>query len=249
VPSEDYIYIGSDLPFNHVYLKFGTTVNSEASTISEVAYWSGNNDWRAAVEVIDETSVAGATFAQDGYISWVTDKDYSWREDDTNRNQQQVDGLTSVNIYDKYWVRIKFSADLTADVILSWSGNLFSNDDDLGSEYPDLVRSAMTTALGFSNYEEQSVRAAKIIIKDLIQKSVMIHSSQILDKSDMMLASVSKVAELIYGMLGDDYRDDKVLAQTEYNKRLVTSVPKIDEDGNARVDKDELRIRPGRIIR
>ena len=249
VAAEDAFYIGARLPFNHLYFKMdGANVNAEASVMA-ISYWDSGN-WREAIEIIDETSSGGASLAQSGYVTWVPDRDYGWTREDTNYGGNTVTGLTSVEIYDLYWLKITFSADLTADTAFSWIGQKFSDDNALGSEYSDLVRSAMLTAYesGKTDWEEQAVRASEVIVNDMISKGFIIEKEQILEKEDFELVSVSKVAEIIYGGLGDDYKDDKKAARDEYTDRLNKLLPRVDMNANARIDLNE-KVQQGRLVR
>lgn len=240
VAAEDSIFLGSQLPFNHIYLKFsGTNVNANASELS-VAVWD-SGDWRSCVEVIDETASSGKTFAQSGFIRWTPDKSYSWSRESTNYSGESITGLTTVEIYDLYWIKLTFSTDLTANVTLSWAGQIFSNDDDLGSEYPDLVRSSVISAFetGKTTWEEQHIRAADIMIKDLIRQQSIKYREQILEREDLVLASVAKTAQIIYGAFGPDYDEQRKAAGEEYKYRISTAYPKIDRNRNAREDIGE----------
>ena len=254
VAAEDYIYIGSDFPFNHKYLKMdGVNVNSDVAVISDISYWTNNREWVSAVEVIDETKLDGKTFGQSGYITWVTDKEDSWYREDTSgtKTNQEVQGLTDIIIYDKYWIRITFSADLTAGTAVSWLGNKFSDDYDLGSEFPELNTTAALSAFksGKTDWEEQHVRAAQIIINDLKKKNRIDHGNQILERNDLTLMAVSKLAELIYVAYGDDYADNRTAAKNEYIERLNSTFPVIDKNLNARKDRKELSVTFGEILR
>jgi len=227
VAAQDAIYIGSRLPFNHLYFKVGTA-NENASVMS-ISYWDGNT-WASAVEVIDETSSSGVTLAQSGFVTWTPDRDTGWQQEDT----EDITALSSVTIYDLYWLKVSFSADLSAGVSLSWLGQKFSDDNELGSEYSDLVRSEMITAFetGKTTWEEQHIRAAQVLVQDVIDKGLIIEKEQILVRRDFQLAAISKCAEIIYGGLGDDYKDEKKAAREEYRLRLGKVAPKIDKDRN-----------------
>lgn len=242
--AEDYIYIGNIVPFNHFYLKMATA--SIASTTMSIHYWTGNS-WQAVVETIDETS--GLT--QDGFVTFVPDRDHAWVDGNTNGQGRQVTGLTSVTIYDKYWIRISFNNDLTANSIISWVGQKFSNDNDLGSEYPDLTRSNVLTAFesGKTDWEEQHVRAAEIIVDTLITKNVIFAKGQILERRSFMLPSVSKVAEVIYNSFGDDYSDQKKDARNEFEKRMDKSIFDVDSNLDGELTYREMTNRQGYMVR
>ena len=249
VASEDAIYIGAILPFNHLYFKLGANVNSLSSEVS-IKYYTGV-EFVSVVDVNDETAVAGASLAQSGFIQWTTDKDKSWeRRDTVHGGQVQISELSDITVYDKYWLEIKFSNDLDP-IDLDWIGQIFSDDDDLISEYPDLVRSNMLQAFesGKTDWQEQHARAAELIAKDLVSGRVIGSKEQIIDRDAFKLASVSKTAEIIYQAFGDDYADDRKEARIEYKSRLNKVVFNVDKNENARLDPEEARQQTGWLSR
>jgi hypothetical protein len=245
VSAEDAIYIGSLFPFNHKYFKMGATPNAETASIA-VKYWDGD-EFVDVVNVVDETSVSGASLGQSGFITWTPDEDKLWSMEHT----EDITELNTIKIYNMYWTKITFSADLTASVILSWLGQVFSDDDDLGSEFPLLNRAAMLTAFesGKTDWEEQHVKAAEILIKDLIESNVIDNRNQILLREKFKLASVSKCAELAFRGFGDDYADDRRDARQEYNSRKKLRVYMVDKNEDALLQNSEARTRHGFLSR
>lgn len=241
VAGEDAIYIGSLYPFNHKYFKVGGTPNAESASIS-IQYWDGD-EFVSVVNIVDETASGGASLAQSGFITFTPDEDKIWGLEHT----EDITELSTVKIYNMYWLKITFSADLTASTILSWIGQKFSDDDDLGSEYPELVRSAMLTAFesGKTDWEEQHVRAAEILIKDLIEANVIDNRNQILVRDKFRLAAVSKCAELAFRGFGDSYADNRIDARNEYNSRKKMRIYMIDKNEDALLGFSESRIRHG----
>lgn len=249
IAAEDSIYIGSRLPFNHLYFKLdGANVNANASVMT-VSYWD-SGEFRSAVDLIDETASSGATLAQSGFVTWSTDRDYGWIREDTNYGGNTVTGLTTVEIYDLYWCKITVSADLTAGVAFSWVGQKFSNDNDLGAEYPSLVRSTFIAAYesGKTDWEEQHMVVAELIVDDLIDLGLILERDQILKKDDLKSSSVSRLAQMIFTGMGDDYSKNRELAENEYRARLNKVMPRIDLNINGRIDINE-RTNRGRLIR
>jgi hypothetical protein len=125
VATQDALYLGSDLPFNHRWIEI-SVANSLASALS-VALWDGSA-WQPAVDVIDETSVSSVTLSQSGYLSWNPDRrNATWVRAGYT---EDVPELSSLRIYDLYWAKLTFSANLQspdrlyvstagADVVLS----------------------------------------------------------------------------------------------------------------------------------
>lgn len=241
----DAIYIASDFPFNHFFLKMGSVVNSESADM-QVSYWS-DNEWIDAVNINDYTGA----FSSSGFVDFTPDKDESWERSSTNYNGEIIDDLTSINVYDKYWVRIKFNASLTPAIELKWIGNKFSDDDDLYSEYPIFNDSTFLTAYetGKTNWEEQHVKAAELIIADLKRKNIILGKEQILDRAILMPASTSMVASIIYNAFGSDYETQRTQAKNNYKERIDLSKFITDVNNNAILDPEELRVTQGWMSR
>lgn len=251
---QDYLYLGSKFPFNHLYFKFGTANTAARSIVIHI--WDGNS-WRAVKETIDETKVGSASFAQNGFVTWVPDKNYGWAMEDTcdTNGTEQITGFGTTTIYDHYWVRISFSGSLDAGTTLAWVGQLFSDDNDLGIEYPDLVRSATMNAWSDTgsktSWEEQHVFAARQIVKELQDRKVIFHQSQILYRKDFTSASVAKVAEVAFRGMGKDFEDNKLDAMSLFKERIaqVISLCIIDKNLDATINNDELTTFQGRLTR
>lgn len=248
VANEDYVFIGSRYPFNSIYFKF-KTANTNTSTIS-VSYWEGN-EWINAVEVIDETN----GFKKDGYVTFVPDKNEpGWLREDTvqgDGNSEEIQGLGSLVIYDHYWLRLKFSNDLSATTSVNWIGDLFCSDADIYSEYPIFNSTNLKSAykVGKTDWENQRIRASDLVISDLVTRNIIEDSGQLLDKDKLKLATVSRTAQIIFNALGDDYVDDTLKAKKEYGERIRENMLSIDKNANARLDVLERRARQGFITR
>ena len=238
VTAEDALYVASALPFNHFYLKLGSTLNALSCALTVKLY--NGSQWVDVVNTIDETSVAGATMAQSGFLTWTPDKEETWSIESDSRDIAELSGIA---IYDMCWLKIEFSNDIEFD--LSWLGQLFSNDSDLADEFPDITSSNFKASLGLSTYIAQSKVSADVIIKDLKDKNLIVDGSQVIYRDDLRLASVYKVAEIVFNMLGDDYLENKVKARQEYKDRLKKARVLVDrnQDGIASISERNLQVR------
>lgn len=234
----DYLYISSDLPFNHLAIK--KSVANDVAAIMNLEYYAGG--WISAVELRDETS---SLFA-DGFVEFTPNKNNGW----TMLPDSTTFGLTKV-VYDKYWIRISFDINLKATTAISFIGNKFSDDTDLFFEYPIFNNSNFLTAFkaGKTDWEEQHVKAAELIIADLQKKNVIVGAGQILDRKAFIGASVCKVAEIIYTAFGNDYLDQKKEATAEYYKRLNLSQYSVDANNDAILEPLEQKSRQGWLSR
>lgn len=235
VAAQDAIYIGSDLPFNHRYFQV-STANDQASIIT-VSLWDGSQ-WNNAVEVIDQTSTTGMTLAQSGIISWTPDRDEVWQY---ARSTEDISDLSTLKIYDYYWAKFTFSANLKTTTALSYLGHRFSEDADLLAYYPDLLLTTTMSAFqtGKTNWNEQHIAAAEEIVKHLRKKQIIWSVNQILEWQQFTLAGVHKTARNIFAAFGENYKDDRDTAEGDYQKSMNMQVFNVDKNKNARLEKYE----------
>lgn len=241
----DAIYISSDFPLNHFYVKVGEIGNIEDSQMT-IEYWS-NLGWAPVANLNDYTY----SLAESGFVEFTPNKDESWLREDTNSQGSLIADLESIKIYDQHWIKITFSQTLTQDIELEWIGSKFSDDDDLFSEYPIFNDSTFLTSFeaGKIDWEEQHVKAASLIIQDLKKKNVIMGPEQVLDRSIMLPASVCKTAEIIFNAFGKDYNDQRLAAKNEYDRRIDLSAYAVDTNNNGILDAVDVQSKQGWLSR
>lgn len=233
----DYLYIGSDLPFNHRYFQV-SVVNAIASVVS-VDIWDGSS-WVAAVDVIDQTSVSGVPFAQSGLIQWTLSRNASWGQE---ADSSDVTGLSGTAIYDFYWARLKVSVSLTGTTALSYVGHKFASDAELGGYYPDLTQSAVMTAhtSGKTTWDDQHFLAAEEVVRDLRAAKIVWSDNQILAPEQFLLAGIHKVAHNIMVPMGTSFAEARKDAYAEYQRALNLKGFVVDKNEDGRKDEEEVR--------
>lgn len=248
--TEDYIYIGQRMPFNSLFFKFGTA-NTTSSTVT-VKIWDGNS-WSSAVEVFDETLSSGASFGQDGYLSWNVDRNELWGLEDTvsNSGTTLITGLGGVEIYDHYWIQLSFSASLDANTSMTFVGQKFCTQAEMGTFYADLVLSATMTGWesGKTTWEEQHVACSRLIAKRLRRDGIIDHSGQILDRDDFSEACIHRTAEIAYSQMGPRYEEARALAMKKYEDCMKNVQPIIDRNADGDIDRNELKFQQGSLTR
>lgn len=224
IVGQDSLYIGSKLPFNSIYFNLETP----SAAVSEMSVQYYSNGWNDVVELIDETQ----GFTQSGHINIVPNKNGTWT---MKPDSSEVEGLSNVIIYDHYWLKISFNVNLTNTTSLKWIGVILSSDDDLSTEFPDLLKSSVMASYkaGKCDWLEQHAKAAEMIEHDLINKGIIDGSENILDRSWYKNASVQKVAEIIFSAFGDDYVDQRSKAREEYQLRLNKRLARVDKSNDA----------------
>jgi len=233
VASQDKIYIGSELPFNHKYIDI-SVANDVASVVS-IEIWTGSG-WVAAVDVKDETAINGVTLAQSGMISFARDIDKSgWI---CERDTQRISELSTLRIFNLYWCRLSFSVSLKSTTALNYIGQRFSDDINLYIQYPLFNNERILTSYkaGKTDWKEQSFNAAEIIVRDLRAKGIVVRRDQILDSSLYTAASVHKTAAIIFAAMGNGYRDAKNDAEEYYQKNLNIKFHEVDLNADGETD-------------
>lgn len=231
--NQDYIFIGSFLPFNHKHIDI-STANDVTSAIT-VSIWDGTT-WNAAVDVIDRTSVGGKSLAQDGIISWSTEITKTWAR---QQKSTDVTGLSGTNIYNMYWVRFSFNATLKVTTALRYIGQKFHDDDILYMYYPDLNNSSLKTSYltGKTTWEDQAYIAAQNIVSDLKKDEKLVSSDQILDFELFKQTSCHAAAMVIYWGLGQFEKHDK--AKQKYDADFKKGFLRLDLNQDANLEPIE----------
>jgi len=235
ISAQDAIYIGSIYPFNHKWFEV-STVNSDASTMI-IQIWN-DSEWQDAVDEIDYTAITGGTLYESGIIQFRPHIDKGWS---TETDSADVTGLTGTEIYNMYWVKITFSADLSAGMVLKYIGNRFSSDADLFIHYPDLSNTNIMTAFasGKTDWNDQHFAASDQIVQHLRTKSIVIDRSQILDWNLFKMAAIHKVAEIAYHGLGKTKRDNRKSAAALYKDAINVKYFNTDKSNSGTLSKAE----------
>jgi len=244
VASEDYLYIGSVLPFGARYIEIGTP-NATASVMS-VELYENPTRWTSAVDLIDMTSSSSKSLAQSGYIRFQRDRDATW-----NSLERSEDILPGTDIYDLYWMRLKWSVSLHASTTLKYIGHKFSTDTALYERYPDLNQDALKTQFetGKTDWNHQHYIAANMIISDLRDRKLILTGDQILDPWAFEAASVHKVAEMLYQAFGQPYLENRKEATARYKAEMDLAFKNLDLSGDANLSIDERFTAQGRFYR
>lgn len=150
--NDDYIYVGSWVPFRGVAVDMDTAVNGTASVLT-VNYWNGGS-W-TDISDTDGTASGGATFAQDGNVTWTVPT--AW----VRASLQAIDAINTGTItataeafranfavkdpymQPRYWTRweVSVALDASVDVLQMRSLNRSTSYAELveGQEYESAI--------------------------------------------------------------------------------------------------------------
>lgn len=237
VAADDKLYIAQTLPFNNFFLEMATA-NDQASTLS-IDLWNGL-EWKAAVDILDSTASSGASLGQDGVVQFSPDRDEFWDCVEDTRDEPTAFGLQSdIVLYDSYFARISFSADLNVSTGIKKIGYLFATDEQLQAIDPEIDNYLTSWESGKTDWVEQILIASQHVIIDMNARGWIIHPGQILRMDDVSLATAYRTLVLIYNKLGPGFDPQRDNALKQYNDLMSTRRRTLDINQDGEVDRHE----------
>lgn len=235
----EYIYIAANCPFNNLWIELSTAA-SGAAGLPMIEVWY-NESWSQVVDVIDQTN----QMQKSGRISWALHIDSGW-----NSEQKSADvGLSSFQIYNKYWLRLSWPSAFTAGI--AYLGQKFSDDTLMASMYPDLMQSTILAGFkaGKTTWDEQHFMASETIIKEIKRRNFADHGGQVMDWTVFEEAGAHKVAEMIYQAFGTPYRDHAIEAKKRFQEEMGSRFMVLDVNQNGHIEPAEITRRSGFMTR
>ena len=225
--TEDYLYIGFRKPMANIYIELeapNTTANDLSAEV-----WDGTA-WVAA-SLNDETK--GLT--RSGFISW----------DKGDMNE------TTVNSTDKYWIRMRPSADHTATTVRGIN-LVFSDDNSLKQEFFEIDNSNILPA-GETSHISKHVASKNHIIQRLRNlKYIKVNSTtgnETLDQWDLhdiyeikeasKFLTLSKIFFNLSDSVEDNWWQKHVLYQQKFEQMFDLAKLSLDTDDDGVEDSDE----------
>lgn len=242
-----YLYIGQYYPFNNFYLDM-STVNTNASVI-QIQYWN-SKEWINCVDILDGTKVSGVTLGRSGVVQFSPDIDSNWTEIRDTSKQDSPAHLQGREMYNMYWLRVSFSANLSALTEVRRITYSFTSNAMLSGVDPE-INQYLTPWGGSSklNWDEQIQLASMHLVADLRARGIVLHAGNILRFDDIALACAYRTLAVIYGPLGEAFNGRRAQALEQYEKLLNVKRFTIDVDTNGRVDKGEINNTVGQMVR
>lgn len=243
--SQDAIYIGQCYPFNNFYYK-SSVVNALASDIT-IEYWDGNS-WVFAVDILDATKVGSATLARSGVIQFSPNIRNRWQiVYDTSETGVAPSDLTSVAIYNMYWIRIKFTGNLTPTTASDKICYCFSTHQQIAKR--DSTLNSYLTSFGLTSWEDRIISASLDVVSDLKRMSLIINRGQILKLEDVSNATDWKTIQGIYFELGGDYQNKYDNAVDQYESAIDLKSFTFDMNKDALIQPVEIEYHQSRMSR
>ena len=245
VASEDYLYLGQQFPFNNFYYK-SEVANTNASTMA-LEYWDGSN-WILAVDLLDGTRSTTKTLAKSGLVQFSPNLHNRWQITyDTSEIGVGPTALNSITVYNMYWLRIKFSADLAITTESKKFCYCFSSHQQVAQK--DSTLANYLTAFGVTTWEDYIINASIEVVNDLKRMSLIINRGQILKIEDVSVATDWKTMMGLYFELGGDYQEKYTNAIKRYADAIDLKSYTFDINKNAMIEPIEMDYCQSRVLR
>jgi len=238
VAGQDYVYVGQYFPFNNLFFQLDTA-NTVASVMS-AQYWDGKV-WRDAVDFIDSTKLLGKTLARNGVIQWSPDRQYSWLKTEDTTDRGAPTELSTLEIYELHWMRLKVSVNLSAGTIVKDLGYAFTANHMLSSIDPEINEYLVPWGgVSKTNWDEQIQLASTHVVADLRSRGLIVAPGNVLRFDDVSLATAYRTLQVIYSRLGEAFDARKQDAQDNYEKLLNLKGFTFDTNRNGLAEKQEI---------
>lgn len=237
VAATDYLYIGQHYPFNNVFFDVNTA-NTNAA-IWDIEVWTGSAFTNVA-DILDETAQSGVPWSRSGVIQFSPSDNSTWKlADDTS--EDLVTGISTLTIYNMYWMRMTPSASLSAGTIINRLGYRFANTQQLNSIDPDLSQYLTSWESGKTDWDEQIQLGSQYVIADMKSRGIILHPGQALRIDEISLPTAYRTLALIYSMLGPDFEFRRAHAVETYKELMSVQRFTIDKNSDGVESFDEVQ--------
>lgn len=222
------IYVGFEKPINALYFYIASGFNVDGGKIT-LEYWS-TSGWKG-LSPVDQTKF----FSRSGVMNWNMPTDAAKLE---------------LNGIEQYYLCM-YSDDSALNVEFQYIGLVFSDDLDIGIEYPSVLKECFYPA-GKTDFFLYHVSAKNYIMSELLRRNYTrtvngvkepITQWDILDIYELKQASLYYAMSQIFFNLSDNSSDNYWQKYLEYKSRFDQAfnlgILRIDQDNDGQVDSEE----------
>jgi hypothetical protein len=231
--TSEYLYMATLFPFNNFFV-WMEVMNAIAATMS-LEYYDGSA-WRAAVEVLDGTK--GLT--RSGGVQFTPNKLYALHRVHDTTQSNAPEELAGLTVYNSYWFRVKFSANLSGTAAFKRIGYAFTMSQELKKHDIDIDAHMGAFFDGKADWIPEIMTASEIVASDLKAQDQVLDRGQILVIEDVALACAYKALSLIYFSLGKSQDEKRRSVDSKYEKAMNKRYLSLDQNANAGLDEDEI---------
>jgi len=246
--TEDYLYIGQHFPFNNFFLQV-STANTVTNAIS-MDYWvSKSTGWYPVVDILDGTRASGKALAKSGVVQFSPDNQFTWGRVGDAKGETLPTGLSTVKVYNMYWLRIKWSVLPSAGTAMKRLAYAFTRHQQLDNLDAQINSYLGSFAVGKTSWDDEIVTASMQVLLELKRRGLVVTPGNILRFDDVTHATDWKALILIYQNLGPAFRQKLIDAQAEFTRALDLTRFSFDADDNALLSYSEIANSVAKLVR
>lgn len=205
----------------------------------ELEYWDGSK-WVAAVDILDGTSVSGATLSRSGHVLFNLDFEKTgWGK---VMNPTQLAALTELSgrkIFNQYWLKLKVTGAIPADVTFKELGFCWTSSDKMKIFRPEIDRYMPSIKAGKTNWIPEMMMAAKLMTAEYKKANLVYGPQQVIRLDDVWVAATYKALWIIFSALGPAYLEQAKEIHHQFYKNMNVDNVTLDQDKNGRVSEWE----------
>lgn len=234
--NNEFFLIGMEYPFNNFFVDIDTANENPANMT--ISAWDGNK-WNEVVDVLDGTKLNNASFGKSGHVLFALDKQKSGWGRVNNPQVQGPDELTTLKIYDLYWLKVEFSGSLDAETKIRELGFAWTTGSKMKAIKAEVDRYLPSFAQGKSNWNPEIMTACKMMTTDFKKANLILGPQQVVRMDDFWLPATYKSLWLIYSSLGPAYLETANAMAHQYYKTMNVDNITLDENRDGRVSSSE----------
>lgn len=238
----DYIYVGQYFPANNFYLNINTA-NASALGMN-IEYYTGDkqvDSWQPVIDVLDSTSVAGVSLSRSGVVQFEPKRQEPWKRIEDTSEERYALEFNALTLYDLYWYRISFDADVDAGTLLNEITYSFTRTSQLNDIDCEIAQYYNAFEPGKTDWEDEIITASKLVVQDLKISGIVLDRGQILRFDELQFPAIWKTFELIYRNLGPSYNENRQIARDEYQRAMSVRNWTIDQNSDGHASLGEIQ--------
>jgi hypothetical protein len=243
----DYLYLAKSYPFNNFFLQINTA-NTTSSNI-KIEYLSNKNTWVQAVDTLDGTKLSGKTLARSGVVQFTPDQDNSWIILQDTSDNNSISDLTSLILYNLYWIRLSFSTTPSASTSVKTISYAFTTSPILDNLEISINKFLPSFGTGKTDWNNEIMTASQHVVEDLKTRGIILSEGQILRLDDVSLPTSYKTLVLIMASLGKGFEDKRDYYEARYKEYISKINLSLDKNSDGILSRSELHTSQVRMER
>lgn len=234
-----YWYMAQHFPFNNFFFYLDQP-NSVATNL-EIQYWGGKGiEWVDAVDILDGSVTNGVPLSKSGVVQFSPNTRNTWNIVADTENEPQPSGLSTVNIFNVYWIRFRYADALTGTTSLKRLSYAFTQSQQLDNLDTNINQYLTSFGAGKTDWNDEIMTASIQLVTDFKRRGLIVGPGEILRFDDVSMPCDLKTLILIYQNLGPAFRQKLLDAMSDYDRASSLARFTFDKGKDGFVDRQDI---------